>query len=324
MFEQLGLLGNALILLISLYVLDKACDIVIDNAVKVSEITGLGKTTIGYALIALITTLPELSVSILIATGIGDIGIAIGNVLGSNIVNICFILGLIFLIASLRSPQLYVTVKEEVRTLHFGLFISSLIPVVLIYIGYVSRVVGIILVSIFVYEIYSVSKRRRVEETEGAERISSRLRRYLALTILGLIAVITSAYLIVETASYIAECIGIPSAVIGATIIAFGTSLPEFTIGLKSSLKGHIELVIGNIVGSCFTNTTLILGVALIGREFVVNMVSYTSMATFTIMACLILWYLLSNRRIGWREGILLFSLYTLFLIEILGGYRIV
>ncbi|MBS7642190.1 MAG: sodium:calcium antiporter [Candidatus Bathyarchaeia archaeon] len=324
MFEQLGLLGNVLILLISLYVLDKACDIAIDNAVKVSEITGLGKTTIGYALIALITTLPELSVSILIAMGVGDIGIAIGNVLGSNIVNVCFILGLIFLITSLRSPQLYITVKEEVRTLHFGLFITSLIPVVLIYIGYASRVVGIILVSIFVYEIYNISKRRRVEEVGGAERVSNNLKRYLALTILGLTAVITSAYLIVDTASYIAEYIGIPTTVIGATIIAFGTSLPEFTIGLKSSLKGYLELVIGNIVGSCFTNITLILGVALIGREFVVNMASYTSMATFTIMVCLILWYLLSNRRIGWREGILLFSLYILFLIEIFGGYRVV
>ncbi|MEM4461607.1 MAG: sodium:calcium antiporter [Candidatus Bathyarchaeia archaeon] len=324
MFEQLGLLGNVLILLISLYVLDKACDIAIDNAVKVSEITGLGKTTIGYALIALITTLPELSVSILIAMGVGDIGIAIGNVLGSNIVNVCFILGLIFLITSLRSPQLYITVKEEVRTLHFGLFITSLIPVVLIYIGYASRVVGIILVSIFVYEIYNVSKRRRVEEVGGAERVSNNLKRCLALTILGLTAVIASAYLIVDTASYIAEYIGIPTTVIGATIIAFGTSLPEFTIGLKSSLKGYLELVIGNIVGSCFTNITLILGVALIGREFVVNMASYTSMATFTIMVCLILWYLLSNRRIGWREGILLFSLYILFLIEIFGGYRVV
>ncbi|MDW8061647.1 MAG: sodium:calcium antiporter [Nitrososphaerota archaeon] len=323
MFEWLGLPGNALILLISLYILNEAGDLAVNNAVKVAEITGLGKTVVGYMLVALITTLPELSVSILVAMGVGEIGIAIGNVLGSNIVNICFILGLIFLIASLRTSQLYLIVKEEVRNLYFGLFASSIIPLALIYIGYVSRFIGMILIAIFIYEMYRTSKRRRVESTDSPQEVRGKGERYLFLTIVGLIAIVTSAYIAVDSASYIAEYIGIPSTVIGATIIAFGTSLPEFTIGLKSSLKGHLELVLGNIVGSCFTNITLILGVALIGREFRVNMASYASMATFTIMICLILWYFISNRRVSWREGVVLLFLYILFLVEIFGGYKV-
>jgi cation:H+ antiporter len=84
-------------------VLDKSSDLTIDNSVKVAEITGLGKTTIGFLLVASFTTLPELSVSIFSVADPEAIGVAIGNALGSNIVNVCLILGLCFLLVSLKN-----------------------------------------------------------------------------------------------------------------------------------------------------------------------------------------------------------------------------
>jgi len=105
LFEEWGPLSNVLILLASLLVLDKASDWTITNSVKVAYITGLGKTTVGFILVAFSTSLPELSVSVFSAIGQETIGVAIGNVLGSNIVNICLILGICFLIVALQSSN---------------------------------------------------------------------------------------------------------------------------------------------------------------------------------------------------------------------------
>lgn len=321
MFGLLGLLGNVFILLVSLYILNRASDFTVDNAVKVADLTGLGKTIIGFVLIAMTTTLPELSVSILSAIGVGETGVAIGNALGSNVVNICLILGLTFLIASLRSPEVYLTIREEVETLYFGLFMASIVPIALIYIGYTSRIIGIILILIFVYNVYRVAQKKRGENlSSNSIKRDEKLRRYIILTIVGVIVVVASAYFIVNSASYIADWVGIPKVVIGATIIAFGTSLPELANSLKASLKGHVELALGNIVGSCFLNVTLILGVTLIGQNFRVNMAAYTDLATYALISCLILWYFLSNKRISWREGVILLFLYVIFLLQIFGG----
>jgi Ca2+/Na+ antiporter len=87
--------------------------------------------------------------------------VAIGNALGSNVVNICLILGLAFLITSLKSSETYLTIKEDVETLYFGLFIASIVPLALIYLGYASRFIGVILIAIFAYNIYRASKRRK-------------------------------------------------------------------------------------------------------------------------------------------------------------------
>jgi len=311
------LLGNVLTLLVSLFILDRASDLAVDNAVKVADLTGLGKTVVGFILVAMTTTLPELSVSALTALGVEDVGVAIGNALGSNVVNICLILGLAFLIASLKNSETTLTIKEEVETLSFGLFIASMVPLALIYMGYASRVVGIILIAIFAYNIYRVAKNGKAKNEASSSK--GKLRRYIALTIVGVIVVVASAYFIIDSASYIAEWVGIPKVVIGATIVAFGTSLPELANSLNASLKGHVELALGNIVGSCFLNVTLILGVALMGQNFRVNMAAYTGLATFALIACLILWYFMSSKRIGWKEGAVLLFLYIVFLVEIFG-----
>ncbi|MGB9756697.1 MAG: sodium:calcium antiporter, partial [Candidatus Bathyarchaeales archaeon] len=274
MFE--GMLVNALILLASLLTLDKASDWTITNSVRVADITGFGKTTVGFILVAFATSLPELSVSIFAAIGQESIGVAIGNVLGSNIVNVCLILGLCFIMAALKNSN-YTTLipamaKEDVGSLYFGLFVASIIPLTLLYIGYASRFIGIILLAIFIFYIYQLSKLRRVKEEGGLGREKEKLGKYAFLTFLGAGLVVASSYFIVDSASYIAESIGIPKVVIGATIVAFGTSLPELATSLDATRKGHLDLALGNIVGSCFINITCILGVTLTASTLRVNM----------------------------------------------------
>ncbi|MEM2368040.1 MAG: sodium:calcium antiporter, partial [Candidatus Bathyarchaeia archaeon] len=306
MLEGLGLVGNALVLLASLVVLDKASDWAITNSVKIADITGFGKTTIGFILVAFSTSLPELCVSIFAAIGGESIGVAIGNVLGSNIVNICLILGVCFLIVSLKSSEAVkmapAMAKEEVGTLYFGLFVASVVPLTLLYIGFASRVIGVILLAIFIFYVYQLSKVRQIRDEGSLGEERRKLPAYTFFALLGIALVVASSYFIVDSATFIANGLGIPEVIIGATIVAFGTSLPELATSVDAVKKGHMDLALGNIVGSCFINITCILGVALIGASLVVDMAAFSQLVMFSLITNLLLWYFLSSERISWRE----------------------
>ncbi|MEM1551517.1 MAG: sodium:calcium antiporter [Candidatus Bathyarchaeia archaeon] len=327
MLEGLGLVGNALVLLASLVVLDKASDWAITNSVKIADITGFGKTTIGFILVAFSTSLPELCVSIFAAIGGESIGVAIGNVLGSNIVNICLILGVCFLIVSLKSSEAVkmapAMAKEEVGTLYFGLFVASVVPLTLLYIGFASRVIGVILLAIFIFYVYQLSKVRQIRDEGSLGEERRKLPAYTFFALLGIALVVASSYFIVDSATFIANGLGIPEVIIGATIVAFGTSLPELATSVDAVKKGHMDLALGNIVGSCFINITCILGVALIGASLVVDMAAFSQLVMFSLITNLLLWYFLSSERISWREGATLLIMYVIFLVTSYGGgYR--
>ena len=203
---------------------------------------------------------------------------------------------------------------------------ASIIPLSLLYLAYASWFVGLALLLVFGVYTYQLSKiRRPTEKGEGTPKEERRkLRSYVALTFAGIAGVIISSYFIVESAVAIAEFVGVPKSLIGATIIAFGTSLPEFSIDVNAFLKGHSALALGDIVGSCFINITLILGVTLLASPFTVkNMAFFTDLVIFSLIANLFLWYFLTIGRIGWREGAILLFVYLLFLATTVGAIRL-
>jgi len=317
---------NALILLASLIVLNKASDLTITNSVKVADITGFGKTTVGFILVAFSTSLPELLVAIFSAISPENIGIAIGNVLGSNIVNICLILGICFLFVALRNSNnaklLPSLAKEEIGSLYFGLFVASIVPLTLLYIGFASQFIGIILLALFVFYLYQLSKMKKLKEEVSLGQERQKIRIYTLLTLLGAAGVVISSYFIVDSASYIAVSVGIPRVVIGATVVAFGTSIPELATSIGATKKGHLDLALGNIVGSCFINITCILGVTLVASTLRVNMAAFADLVMFSLITNLFLWYFLSSEKISWRESAVLLFMYFVFLTISFGSYK--
>jgi cation:H+ antiporter len=325
--EGLGLIGNLIILIVALAALNKASDLTITHSIHVASATGLGKTTVGFILVAFSTSLPELFVAVFSVLNPENVGVSIGNVLGSNIVNICLILGVCFLLISLKYPEksrvLPKMAKEEIGSLYFGLFIASIVPLALIYIGYASQFIGVILLLIFAYYMFQLTKVRTPTEQSPSGTEKNKLRKYISLTILGAVIVVICAYFIVESASYLAASVGIPPVVIGATVVAFGTSLPELSTSFGAVKKGHLELALGNIIGSCFMNITLILGITLVASSLAINMSAFSNVALFSLITNLLLWYFLSNERVGRREGTVLLFLYVLFLAISLGWIQI-
>jgi cation:H+ antiporter len=327
MFEEIGLLGNAIILIAALVTLSRASDLTITHSINVASATGLGKTIVGFILVAFSTSLPELFVAVFSVLDPETVGVSIGNVLGSNIVNICLILGICFLLVAFKSPNnaraLPKMAKEELGSLHFGLFVASIVPLALLYIGYASRFIGIILLAIFVFYMYQLSKVKTPVEEAPSEAEKQQLRKHANLSVLGAVGVVACAYFIVESASYIALSVGIPKVVIGATVVAFGTSVPELATSVDASKKGHLDLALGNVVGSCFINITCILGVTLTASPLRINISAFSNVAIFSLITNLLLWYFLSNGRIGRREGAVLLFLYSLFLAITLGWIQI-
>lgn len=318
-----------ILLIVSLVVLDIFSRLTVSNAVKVSDITGLAKTTVGFLLLAFSTSLPELSVAFIASLG-GDASLSAGNVLGSNIVNVCLIIGLSALLVAWRRPSSRNVVtsfaREELGSLYFGLFIASIIPLALVYIAGANWTIGFVLIAIF--GVYTVQLLKiRIPSEEGASvsgEMKKKLNLYVFLTFAGVAGVVISAYFLVESAVAIAEFLGVPRTLIGATIIAFGTSLPEFSLDVRAFLQGHSALAFGDVIGSCFVNITLILGItmlvpALTGSPLTMNMVVFLDLVVFSLIANLLLWYFLTLGRMGWREGAILLTIYLLFLATSLG-----
>ncbi len=318
-----GLLLNTGTLLAALLLLDKFSHMTITNSERVAEITGFGKTAVGFFLISLSTSLPELTVAIFSTATEEAVGVALGNILGSNILNICLVFGSCILYASLKNlvciDFLPLITREDVKTLQFGLFSASLIPLVLIYLGYVSRVIGVVLILLFIYNTAQLIQNRENVIEEGAlGEEKKKLPLYTAQLLIGVTGVVTTSYFIVDAATFIALNIGIPKIVIGSTIIALGTSLPELATSIQATKNNNIHIALANIIGSCFLNITLVLGVTLIATNFTINIGAYTNVAIFSLIANLFLWYFLNGDRICWREGAILVFLYLVFLFSTL------
>jgi cation:H+ antiporter len=324
-FEELGLLGNVLVLIVALLALIKCSDAVVNSSVKISGGTGFGKSIIGFLLVAFATTLPELFVSVFSAIDPNTLGVALGNALGSNVTNIALILGICFLIVTMKKGSIQLssgTTKEEVKRLYFGLFVASMVPLTLLYIGYASQFIGVLLFGIFALNLYMISRIKAKQNGNEPVMEQGAFKRSILLFAGGAAGVIATAYFIVNSVSYIAESVGVPSVVIGATIVAFGTSVPEFVNSITSTQKGHLDLALGNIIGACFINVTLILGVALMASPLNVQISAFSNVIIFSLITTLFLWYFMSSEKITWREGALLIMLYAVFLVTSFGGYN--
>jgi len=312
---------SPLLLAIGIALLGGASGIVVSNIVAISEKRRLRKSVLSFLLVAFSTSLPELSVAIN-AILIGSMSISLGDILGSNITNICLIIGACLLLATMsRSRERKITFKEEdTREFRTGLMILSMTLLMLLYLEYISRLIGVLLLCVFfAYSYFLALKSKEDREDISNGNLDQRVRKELSLTFAGVVGVIIGARLTVESAIDIATFFGVPASVIGATLVAFGTSLPELVVDVRASVRGYFEIAMGDIVGSCFLNSTLILGLLLTFTPFRVNVLVLSDLILFSVISNLLLWYFLDNRKMGSREGLVLLTLYLVNLLSILG-----
>jgi len=326
---------------VSFVILNWASNLTITNACKVADITRLGKTIIGFSLVGFLTNLPELTVALIAALS-GGAAISVGNVLGANITIVCVILGLAPFVLFLTKSRKKVAfdgaggsvgcnvvpcfAKPELSNIRFGLLVSGAVPILLLSVSSASWLLGLALILLFVVYTYYIARcRMPVENCEDVSKEEKgRLKRCLLFTVVGILGVVGSAYFLVESAVFIAQSVGVAQAVIGATVIAFGTSLPELVLDTKLFLRGHSDLALGDIAGSSFVNTTAVLGVAffvsaLAGSPIQIDTRVLLYLAVFSLITNLLLLYFLSKKRLSKKEGTVLLVVYGLFLYATLG-----
>ncbi|MEM2922179.1 MAG: sodium:calcium antiporter [Candidatus Bathyarchaeia archaeon] len=319
---------NAVILSVFLMLLDRSSYAVITGAADISRSTRIRYSSIGFIFVALSTSLPEASVSLFAAIE-GAAGLAIGNVLGSNIANVCLIVGIPVLYGCLSKTgvaECRLTLPEqEYSSLFFGLFISSVLPLFMVRSTKYVPFIGVVLIAMFIIYSYHLSRSRTEtcsssDLPHGAKRI---LLKGVAWATAGIAGVILSGYAIVLSASNLAAAFSLSGTLIGATIVAVGTSLPELAISLKSIQKNRIDFALSNAIGSCFANLTIILGLFFVFSRITIRIDAYFDLVFFSLVSNLFLWYFLSRRKLGPKESIALLMIYAIFLVEFVGVFTL-
>ncbi len=310
-------LYNILIFCASLLLLLKSASLLVDGSSNIARYFGISSVVIGMTVVAFGTSLPELTVSAM-ANLAGSAGISIGNIIGSNISNICLVLGIAALIVPIK-------IKREVLRFDFPFLIGvSLLLLILTMgtlpgtgytIGLVDGIIMLALFSLFMYvQVVSVHHHKRKSHPS---RERKRLLNHIVLTLGGLTGVIVSAGLLVDSSISIARLFGIPEIIIGLTVIAVGTSLPELATNVMAALKREFGIAIGNIIGSNVFNILLVLGTASVIKP-IQDIDKVAVMTDMPIMIGLTVFLFILIRRgseLSRRDGALLLSLYVIYIL---------
>ncbi len=310
-----------LILGASLFVLSKAADLFVDNAVKLSEMLGLSEVVIGATIVSLGTTLPELSTSVISALH-GNGGFAIGNAVGSVITNTSLILGI---------GALYGKIKVDKKTSHkitilmiaAVILVISTIPYKLTHTnGLIPQWLGFLFVlAIPVYAYYLVKQEKKEKVMHAMEsreqvKVNGSLLVILLSVFGAALAIAFSASFLVASAELLAERIGIPDVIISSTLVAFGTSVPELSTCISASKNKHGDLAIGNIIGANILNILFVIGASTaltkgglsVGTEF--YRIHFIALAVILAVFSFFAYHKKINE-LGKKEGILLILFYS-------------
>ncbi|MCF7807852.1 MAG: calcium/sodium antiporter [Candidatus Marinimicrobia bacterium] len=254
LINSIGISGNSIIIAISAGLLFYGAEWLVKGGTHLAQQFGVKPMIIGLTVVAFGTSTPEFVVSLIANVWQDSSSIAIGNIIGSNITNIGLILGfsgLIFPIA-LHYKKIY-------KGLYF-LFAISLLLYGLSLDGLVDRVDGLIMVAILIGYIIYLYRNPEQAPDEEFDSDSGPITKNVLLVLGGSAALAVGAWLFVESAVWIADEFGIPKIVIGLTIVAVGTSLPELATSLVAALRKHGEISVGNIIGSNVFNILFIMG----------------------------------------------------------------
>ena len=301
--------------ILGFFILIKGADILINGSVSVAKKFKISSIVIGLTIVAFGTSMPELIVNIF-ASAQGKTEIAIGNILGSNIINILFILGISAVIYPITANKN--TVLKEIPFSLLAIVVLGIMANDIIIDGQIfssiTRIDGLILISfliIFLYYIFGITK--SVEDIVEKDEIKVfSYSKGVFYIILGIVGLIVGGKWIVDGAVEIAKFFNISESLIGLTIIAIGTSLPELATSAVAAYKKQSDIAIGNIVGSNIFNIFWVLGVSAIIRPLPFND-SLNKDIAMTIFASVILFLMMfiGKKRIIKRwQGIFMIIVY--------------
>lgn len=304
------------LLVVGFVFLVKGADWFVEGAGKVAEKFGIPQLVIGLTIVAMGTSLPEAAVSVSAALK-GSADITIGNVVGSNIMNVLVILGLTSVIRPIAVQKS--TVKYEIPFV-------ALISVFLLALGYSDHVVGradgvilwVLFIAYLLYLFKMAKSGEYVPEELPDEDKPIPVWKMVLLIIVGAVMIVLGSDMAVDAASELARIFGMSERLIGLTIVAFGTSLPELVTSVTAAVRGKADIAVGNIVGSNIFNILFV-----VGTSALITPVVYASNFLVDSIVCIVTMILLwlcvfRNRKLGRAGGTVMLLCYAGYFVYLL------
>ncbi len=317
------ILLQVVLLVVGFVMLIKGADWFVDGAAGIADRFGIPQLVIGLTIVAFGTSAPEAAVSITAALN-DSAGLAVGNILGSNILNIFIILGLTAVITPVAVQNS--TFKYEIP---FVIVITVILGMLGYFGGNLNLVDGIILWALFIlFFIYLIRMAKKgqgtaEEKTDDDDKSPEKKNIFflIFLTIIGLVLIVWGSDVTVDSATAIAQFFGMDERFIGLTIVALGTSLPELVTSVIAAKKGNADIAIGNIVGSNIFNILFVLGTTAL-----ITTVPYESKflvdAVIATIAAAVLLVCVANkdRKLKRGGGITMLAMYAAYFVYLIMG----
>lgn len=308
---------NILLLLVGLGLVVLGADWLVNGASSIARRAGISEFVIGLTIVGFGTSCPELVVSLTGAIE-GNSDISVGNVVGSNIFNVLFILGLTAMVLPVgmtdknRRIDIPITLGVTILLVILGITGSMSGPVI-------SRWEGVLMLLVFSVYFFYCFKSDSKDEFSETQQATLSITKSIALTLTGLAGLIFGGDLFVDSATALARQIGVSDKFIAVTILAGGTSLPELATSLVAAIKGKEQLALGNILGSNVFNAMMILGLSSVITPLSFASMTIVDIITLVLSAVLLLIWAYTGRknRIDRREGaamLLCYVAYNVFL----------
>jgi cation:H+ antiporter len=297
---------------------------VIKSLTRISHALKINEFSISFILVSISTSLPEAFVGVMSAIE-NTSSLSLGNVLGSSIIDMTLIMGLSAILAK--------NIKIESKSIKGDLFSMVLIiflPVFLFFdhliwnffglfpgmIQGLSRIDGVLLLSVFVIYIYSLIRQESRFSRDITTESKNEAIKYMLMFIVSIVILLGSAHFVVEYAQKLAFAFNMSAFLIGIFLVAVGTTLPELTFNIRAALTGHESMALGDIIGSVIANSTLVLGLTSIIRPIQADPSIYLTSMLFMLF-CAIMFFSFSetDNKLTWKEGISLMTMYVIFVI---------
>ncbi|MGG0668646.1 calcium/sodium antiporter [Sporosarcina koreensis] len=310
------------LLLVGFVLLIKGADYFVEGASGIARLLRVPPILIGLTIVAFGTSSPEATVSIIAALE-GSAGVAVGNVVGSNIFNITLVVGAAAFLYPLRVQS--DSIKREIP---FTLLASVVLLILMSDVALqgfggnmITRADGLIFLlffSIFMYYVIDNGLKSRKEGVDNSAPMNIRWGKNIFITLIGLAAIIVGGQFVVDNGTKIAYSLGMSETLVGLTIIAIGTSLPELVTSITAALKKQSEIAIGNIIGSNIFNILFVLGASSVISPLSVSGEVMTDVVFMIILTIVLLVFARTGYKIGKIEGIVLTIAYIVYLVYII------
>ncbi len=308
-----SILLPVLVFIASAIVLFKSSKYVVEHALLLSKAFGISTLAVGFIILSVSTSLPELMVAIFSALGNAP-ALALGDIFGANLADLTLVLPLCLIFGG----AVYLK-KHEIDSLIELLLIATVISLFIFNSGSVTFLYGIICIVLFAFLILRLYKSGKVPKG-FSNNVSYNKKRLVAIFSVSVLLLLLSSKFMVDSAIQITSILLIPETIFGATAVAIGTTLPELSVEIRAIKKKEYALAMGDLFGSAVTNITLVLGTLAILSPSAINTLPLLAPVLLTFVAAIFIWLMLRKKGVlSKKSAFFLLAIYAIFLILELG-----